>query len=192
MTLLLLVFLVPFNYFMFKDAWASGASVYAKGNADAGQVIGSAYAKIKIIPSLIVGVFDYVLLWSSGALALLLIRAIRFGKGRLKWSVFPIAPGSEVVLNFALPRSISSFEEAVVDLRCIKEFFEVRGTGKGSNRTLVHEQIWGDNRTASATVYDKLGGNLSVKFRIPASAESTALAAEMPLFWRALASAAAR
>jgi hypothetical protein len=185
MTVIMAVFLVPFHYFIFKDAWAKGAAIHARGEVGTGQAVMNVLEKVNVVPALFLVVFDGIILWSLGALALSVIRAARFGKGRLKWSVFPILPGSEATLNFELPRAIGSFDEAVVELRCIKEFWETRGTGKNSSRTMVHEQIWAESRTASANIYDKLGCGITVKFSIPASAPSTSLSAEMPIFWRA-------
>lgn len=174
----LAAFLTPFNYLVLGDAWRS------MRNVSTGDGLGAFFGAMSVVPALIVGIFDFVLVYMVGALLLSVVRAMRFGRGRMAWDRFPIRPGGEVELRFELPRAIAWFDEAEIELRCVEEFWVDSGRSEKS-RTLVHEQVWGDRVSISRGEYDSVSRAIPVRFNIPADARSTSISTPPVVFWRA-------
>jgi hypothetical protein len=177
------VFLVPFNYFIFGEAWKVAMTL--PESVGLWERMAKAGARIEVMPTVIICIFDIVVVCLFGGFVLALARALRFGSGRLTWARFPISPGEEAELRFELPRAIAWFEQAEIELRCIEEFWEESGSGKRRGRSLVHEQVWGDKWSISGGEYDAVSRTIAARFQIPPDAQSTSIAGMAPVFWRA-------
>lgn len=142
----LLVFLSPFNYFVF---------------------VGPESAMLPLAPRGLVAFFDLIpvfLLW--GILSTLWHRN-KYGRARLAFGSFPFYLGESLSARFSTPRPIGEFKKISFTLRCVREgtrVYRTRRTGGTAETTC--EQIWADEMVLDqpGALYD---GELPLSFKLP-------------------------
>jgi hypothetical protein len=115
---LLLVFLVPFNWWAFLSG------------------------KGPLPVEVFVAFFDLLLLAVLGNAGYLLLQLVKYGRSRLGFRRFPFLTGERLSVVFSPNR----FAEVRFVLRCVEERFETTGAGKNRTTSLVCDQIYRDER----------------------------------------------
>ena len=152
-------FLVPFNWWAFFS--------------DEGHFVVAA----------ITALFDALLLYGFGMWLVQLVRAIRFGPGRIHWDQFPLPASGPVRLRWQPGEGVTGWSAGRATLRCVEEFYETSGHGKHKRRSLCHEEI------GAVTVGIPRGGEQGIRpdlvfdFSIPSGWPPTRIQAERPVFW---------
>jgi len=137
-----------------------------------------------LFAKLIVGCFDLILLFSLYRLALMLLRAIKYGRTRLRFAHFPFRRGDVLPVRIELPAPARRAHGGRLTLRQIEEFWEVTGRrGKNRNKRIVHDCAWSGERVFEEGGLPVNSSVLEVDFLIPAEAMPTRIDAERPLFW---------
>lgn len=136
-----------------------------------------------LMVKVIVGLFDLILLWVWWHAFSTLLHAVKFGRTRLVFPEFPVHPGQWLKAVVELPPSLTGMESAEMTLRCIREFWETRGTGRNRSKSIVHEQIWAESQQWSGYELGAWPGKIQTTFILPADAPGTCLSEEIPIFW---------
>lgn len=131
----------------------------------------------------VVVLFDLILVFAAGHAAMIVGRTLKFGPTRIEFVCFPCRPGGSVSLLWRVSHGLSRAAKGSFTLRCVEEWYEVRGSGKNRSRNLVQEQVW------SVTAHlDQSSGILPGKleelgFDLPADVPSTSLTGDKTVFW---------
>lgn len=120
--------------------------------------------------------FDLVVAALVGRALYLAARRARYGRSRLRFTRFPIVPGSDAVLDVTDVSPLARRHPLVATLRCVQERFEMSGTGRRRKRVTVLYEIMCDERTIAPN-------EATVRFAIPADAPTTALGDLPPRYW---------
>lgn len=157
--LLLTVFLSTFNYFAFFKA---GMPWFFKG--------------IIVLFDIIAVAFWYMAVVALG-------RAIKFGGSRISFTSFPYRLGKPIVIRWHPASGIEEAKKGSFTLRCVEEWYEVRGTGKNRSRQIVHEEIWSGTWKLEGSRVFQPGAKVEFSFDVPWDLHSTMLSADRPIFW---------
>ncbi|MGC3957094.1 MAG: hypothetical protein QM813_03750 [Verrucomicrobiota bacterium] len=136
-----------------------------------------------LLVKLIVGVFDFFLVWAWGYFFLTIARAIRFNASRLEFTEFPYSTQSPILLRWQSPTGLTKSSPGSFRLRCAEEWTETTGSGDDRSTRVVQEEIW--NGTWHLEPDDELlPGEIRVfKFEPPAEAQPTSLSAGKTIYW---------
>lgn len=88
------------------------------------------------------GILDVFLLLVYWNLFLTVGRALKFGDSRIEFTHFPYRTNEPIELRWYAPSGITRATGGAFTLRCVKEWYERRGTGKNSSTSLIHEEQW--------------------------------------------------
>lgn len=159
-TMFFAVFLAPFNWW----AWLS----------EAGELM------VKVI----VSVFDLCLLLSAIELVRRILVAVKYGKSRLEYEMFPILTGLPAEFRWFAPAGLERATRITFVLRCVEEWMESRGTGKQRSTILIHEQLWAAIRKTEGPVDCPSNCLISLSFDVPATAPGSNLSEKLRIiFW---------
>ena len=134
---------------------------------------------------IIVGLFDLILLFAAWQTGMLIGRTLKFGPSRIEFARFPFRPGETVSLHWLVPQGMTRAAKGTFTLRCVEEWYEVRGSGKNRSKRLVQEAVW------SATGHldqpqELIAGRMDeLRFDVPPDAPGTSLSNgdTKPVFW---------
>jgi hypothetical protein len=136
----LLVFLTPFNYW----AWLSPEGVcFVQG---------------------IVSLFDVIALAVLGHAFYVLLRCLKYGDGELTYGGIPFTLGQKAHVTFRPPRALRGYEVLRCTLRCVKEAYEVRGSGDSRSQQVVSYAVYEEERDIPAS---DVGQSLELTFELP-------------------------
>jgi len=132
---------------------------------------------------IIAGVFDLFLIYGLYRLSLMVLRAVKYGRTRLRFETFPVRRGETWTAVIELPAAARKATKGRIELRQIEEFWEVTGRGKNRSKRIVHECGWSGGRTSDEGSDFARSGLLEAEFVIPPEAPATKIDAERPVFW---------
>lgn len=127
--------------------------------------------------------FDLILLAVWWQTVVLIGRALKFGASRVLFPRFPFRIGEPIDLGWQPASGIGRANGGSFTLRCVKEWFEVSGSGSDQNRRLVHEEQWHGTWLLDKARELSPGEHVDLRFRPPANLPATQLAADTPVFW---------
>ena len=120
----LVVFLAPFNYFVFFGPDASD---------------------IPLMPRVMVGFFDLIPLLLVAGIFTTLWHGAKYGRSRLAFDSFPFYLGERLGARFSTSHAIGEFKSMTFTLRCVEEHAETYRTSSNSSSTQVRcDQLWAD------------------------------------------------
>ncbi|NBB79554.1 MAG: hypothetical protein GVY36_08935 [Verrucomicrobia bacterium] len=132
----------------------------------------------------IVLLFDVFLVFGLYRLGLMVLRAVKYGRTRLRFERFPFRRGETLPVHIELPAAVRRTGGGRIELRQIEEFWEVSGrAGKNRRKSLVHECGWSGERVFEKGEVPVNSGVLETSFAIPAEVPPTRIDAERPIFW---------
>jgi hypothetical protein len=142
----LLVFLAPFNYFVFFSPDSPSVPLMPRG---------------------LVAFFDLIPVLMLWGIVTTLWRANKYGRARLAFGSFPFYLGGSMSARLSTPRPIGEFKRISFTLRCVEErtvVYSSRRTSTSSQTTC--EQIWVDELVLDqpGALYD---GEFPLSFRLP-------------------------
>lgn len=127
--------------------------------------------------------FDMIFLFALYRLGLMFLRAIKFGRSRLRFDRFPYRTGDTFPVRVELPTPLRRASGGRITLRQIEEYWEVTGRGKSRSKRIVHACGWSGVRVFGVDEL-QLGSALpEISFAIPTEASPTWIDAERPVFW---------
>ncbi|MEY4386196.1 MAG: hypothetical protein RLY20_1479 [Verrucomicrobiota bacterium] len=137
-----------------------------------------------LLLKLFVGIMDLFLLFVWFQALLLAGRTAKFGASRIEFVRFPFRPSETAIMRWIVPTGVRRMTNGTFTLRCVEEWYEVRGSGKNQSRMLVQEQVW----AATGHVMDPRelipGKTEEIQFEIPADARSSSLSGGgRTVFW---------
>jgi hypothetical protein len=132
---------------------------------------------------LIVGIFDVVMIFVWYQAVIMVGRAFKFGDSRIIFPHFPYRLGEPLVIHWSPPAGVGRITKGTFTLRCIEEWWEVRGTGKDRSKELVQEEIWNGTWEAIPDTSVAHGNALELEYNPPSHLPSTALNSDKPVFW---------
>ena len=133
---------------------------------------------------IIVGLFDLFLVFGLYRLGLMIVRAIKYGRTRLRFVRFPFRGGEVLPVAIELPAAARRVTGGRIELRQIEEYWEVTGnTQKNRSKRIVHECGWSGEQVFDPGAVPLNSGVLETEFLIPEEAPSTRIDAERPVFW---------
>jgi hypothetical protein len=153
------LFLSAFNYFAFFKA---GTPWLFKG---------------------VIALFDLIAVAFWYAAVMAVGRALKFGGSRIAFSSFPYRLGKPIVIHWHPAAGINQANKGSFTLRCVEEWYEVRGTGKNRSRQIVHEEIWSGTWQLEQPRAFQQGAKVDFSFDVPGDLHSTMLSADRPIFW---------
>jgi hypothetical protein len=109
--------------------------------------------------------------------------AIKFGRTRLRYPRFPLRPGETADLEIELPASLRQIESAHFDLRCIREKYEMQGSGKNRRKQLIQEALYESSQQIEGQALGGSAASLRVRFEIPEDQPCTAMRGKPPHYW---------
>ncbi len=136
-----------------------------------------------LMVKLIVGLFDLVLVLVWWQVVVNVGRALKFGASKVVFDHFPYRLSEPVVVRWVPPRGVGPATRGEFTLRCVEEFYEVRGSGKDSSKHLVHEEVCAETQSFDHTESFAAGRPVEFRFSLPDSAPATHLDADRPVFW---------
>jgi len=139
-----------------------------------------------IFVKIIVSIFDLILISVWFTTFKSIIHAFKFGKTRLEFGQFPYHTGDWFQAKIQLPAGLERVESAKLVFRCVREFYEVSGSGKNRSKRLVHEQLWAEKQELNGAEIGKWPRFLNATFTIPGAAPGSDIATraeEKPIFW---------
>jgi hypothetical protein len=142
----LLVFLAPFNYFVFFGPDSSEAPLFARG---------------------LIALFDLIPVLMVWGIVTTLWHKAKYGQSRLAFGSFPFYLGGSLTARFSTRRAIGEFKKMTFTLRCVEEHTEVYRTTRGSSAARTKcNQIWADEVVLDrpGALYD---GELPISFKLP-------------------------
>lgn len=89
-----------------------------------------------------IGGFDAFLLYIYWRALLAAGRALKFGSSRIEFSQFPYRTNGPVKIIWYAPARLGQATGGSFTLRCVKEWFEERGSGEDSTTRLIQEEQW--------------------------------------------------
>lgn len=128
-------------------------------------------------------VFDLVLLAVWWQTVVIVGRALKFGASRLRFVRFPYRVDEPIDIAWQPASGIGRANGGSFTLRCVKEWFEVTGSGSNQTRKLVHEEQWLGAWLLDHAHEFRPGEQVDLRFRPPGGLPATQLAAELPVFW---------
>ena len=134
---------------------------------------------------IIVGLFDLFLIFGLYRLGLMIVRAIKYGRTRLRFARFPFRCGEVVPVMIELPAAARRVTGGRIELRQIEEYWEVTAgsTRKGRSKRIAHKRGWSGDQVFESGSVPVNSGVLEAEFTIPAEAPPTKIDAERPVFW---------
>ncbi len=155
--LFLLVFLAPFNWW----AFLSGEG--------------------QLMLFFVVGLFDLILLLVLGNAFYKLFQFFKYGDSRLRFGDFPLFLGQQATLTLeGLPRQMDKLE---VNLRCVEEAYEIRGSGKNRSQQVVCYRRYGEERKLRPEEFPQ-NGVLKMEWDLPENPDLATRLSERPAyFW---------
>jgi hypothetical protein len=130
-----------------------------------------------------VSLFD---LWPVFALwlaVLTLSRALRFGDSRIEFTRFPYRANEAIVVRWLTPSGMARANKGTFTLRCVREFYEVTGTGSNRTRNIVHEEQWSGTWRLDQPENFPPGKNIELEFQPAAGLPSTCLSGPETFYW---------
>ena len=109
--------------------------------------------------------------------------ALKFGHSRIVFTRFPYRLPEPVVIRWQPADGIAQINKGMFTLRCVEEWWEVRGSGKNRSSTLVHEEIWSGKWVLEQPRKLQLKDAVELRYDLPADARPTQLSADRPVFW---------
>ncbi len=143
------VFLLPFNW------WAFFAPEGTSGI---------------IVPVLVV-LFDLICLASWYFTIVFILKGVKYGGSRIRFSSFPFFVGENIDVFFEKAGRLKKFDKLEVILRYIEEEITVRGAGRSQRREMASYSVYEDKRTLTPEM--SLEGEDSEIRRVPAAAGSS-------------------
>ena len=142
----LLVFLSPFNYFVFLGPDASD---------------------IPLVPRAIVAFFDLIPILLIGGIVTTLWHAAKYGRSRLAFGSFPFYLGGPLAARFSTSRATFEFNSMTFTLRCVEEQTETYRTTDQSTGTRTRcDQLWADEVVLEGGG-GRYGGEFPISFKLP-------------------------
>lgn len=138
---------------------------------------------------ILVGLFDLFLIWSVWHSLKVTIHAFKFGRTRLIYSQFPLKIGDWFQAEVTLPAGIERVAKAVLELRCVCEFYETTGSGRNRSKRLVHQQLWSESQELSSTDIGAWPRSLKATFAIPPDGPASRLSGHPTIFWELVVTA---
>jgi len=139
----------------------------------------------RVIPALVLGFFDVLLLVIVGQIVLTLVRRLKFGATRVEFLRFPYSPDRPVELRFQGGSGLTTAPFLKARLACFVELM-VREKGRDNSSHLMHEVLW----EASGEFPIGPDGTANLRFEIPDDAHGTCLSHDIPIYWELDLSAA--
>lgn len=133
----------------------------------------------------IVVLFDLILVLAAWQAGMLIGRTLKFGPSRIEFARFPFRPGETVSLHWLVPQGMSCVTRGTFTLRCVEEWYEVRGSGENRSRTLVQEAVWSATGQLDQPQEMMPGKMEELQFDAPPDAPGTSLSSRdaKPVFW---------
>jgi hypothetical protein len=130
-----------------------------------------------------IGLFDVFgfVIWCRASLAI--GRAIKFGNSRIAFQSFPYRLAEPIVIHWQPGSGINRANKGSFTLRCVKEWYEVTGTGENRSRELVHEEMWSGTWYLEQPRDFQQGAKIDFQFDVPGDFDSTVFRAPRPIFW---------
>jgi hypothetical protein len=128
-------------------------------------------------------IFDVVLLAVWWQTVVIVGRALKFGASRLLFARFPYRIDEPIDIAWQPASGIGRANGGSFTLRCVKEWFEVTGSGSNQTRKLVHEEQWSGAWLLDHAHEFSPGEQVDLRFRPPGGLPATQLAADLPVFW---------
>lgn len=136
-----------------------------------------------LMVKIIVGVFDLVLVLVWGQFFLTLARALKFSDSRIDYARFPYSMNETILIRWQAAAGIGKFAQGSFTLRCLEEWWEMRGTGKNRSNNLVKEEIWSGSWQLEPSDQLLPGKTREFSFAPPPDAQPTNLSAPKPRYW---------
>ena len=155
--LFLLLFLSPFNWW----AFFSGQGEF--------------------LLYLVVGLFDSIALVVLGNAFYKLFQLLKYGDSRLRFGDFPFYLGQTAQMTLeGLPADMNKLK---LELRCVEEAYETRGSGKNRSQQVVCYRRYGEERNLDPSEFPQ-NGSLKMEWELPEDTELSSRLSERPaLFW---------
>jgi hypothetical protein len=113
----------------------------------------------------------------------LILVARKYGPSRIEYNRIPIRTGDTAILKWWPPSGLTVAASLTFILRCVEEWTETTGSGKHRNTKLIHEQIWGAERSATNTKIHS-GTPIELTYDIPAGEHGSNLSDDhLVTFW---------
>jgi hypothetical protein len=130
-----------------------------------------------------VSLFDLWLAYSIWLALLTLSRALRFGDSRIEYVRFPYRAGETVVVRWLTPSGMSRANKGTFTLRCVREFYEMTGSGSDRTRDIVHEEQWSGTWQWDRPENFPPGKNIELEFPPAAGLPATSLSGPETVYW---------
>lgn len=127
--------------------------------------------------------FDLALLAMWAHAAVLVGRALKFGGSRIAFARFPYRMTDPVDIRWRPASGIGEVRRGAFTLRCVKEWYETRGSGSNRSSRLVHEEQWSGTWLLDHRHVFAAGTPVGLRYRPPAGLPPTSLSADQPVFW---------
>jgi hypothetical protein len=161
----LVLFLLPFNYFI---------------------LFGEDFPLLaRLVFGLFIGCFDLLALYTLYRLGHALLQLARYGRGRLALDRFPVFPGETLDAYLRSGRPIPA-TTLTATLRCVEERYETRGHGENRSKRVVCYELYADSK--AVRVYPGTVGSSGahLRFEIPpygSGLPGTRLGERPPTYW---------
>jgi hypothetical protein len=129
-----------------------------------------------VVVQLATSIFDLFLAAILARAVYLALRLARYGRSRIRFASFPFTAGKDVEIDLTTLSALARRAPMVATLRCVQERYETRRRGRDRERVTVCYELSRDERVVAA-------GEPSVRFALPPTAPSTALAELPPRYW---------
>jgi len=161
-TAFLLVFLAPFNYFVFFGPEAS---------------------ELPLVPRVVVAFFDLIPVLLIAGIVVSLWHAAKYGRARLAFGSFPFYLGEPLTARFSTGRAIGEFNRMTFTLRCVEQHAESYETADNNTGTRFRcEQLWADERVLErgGALYND---EVPVSFKLPDGDYGSRFASAPTRYW---------
>jgi hypothetical protein len=109
---------------------------------------------------------------------------VRYGNSVLAYDQFPYFLGSALSARLRAPRHVSDLDELDLTLRCVMERYVTSGAGNNRNTKVVCYELYKDKITFSREQLAGFGGgDVPLRFNLPADRPATELIATPPTYW---------
>jgi hypothetical protein len=158
------IFLLPFNWFIFFHEDTQG----------------------ELIPKVIIGIFDFVIIFFFFHWIYTLLRYFKYKTSRLRFNRFPFFLGGALDVTLETSKTIKGLENISAILQCIEERYEMRGSGKNRSSQVVSYQIYAETVTMSNVhMYQGQTLRLPLSFELPDNPEyETSLRNRPAKYWQ--------
>lgn len=110
-------------------------------------------------------------------------RTLKFGGSRVVFGRFPYRVAEPISIQWQPGTGILQPRKGTFTLRCVEEWFEERGRGRDTTKSLVHEELWAGTWHLESAPALSPGKVIELRFELPSDAPSTHLSGERPIFW---------